>query len=289
MLAVDIGIFIMMTMLMMNITKFFPEADNKYFAFLDSFERHGSLFFINLLYYLSLYCPVFIIWNGPLSVRVADTYVLAPLYDVATFYAFLSIIPMMIVFVIITELNFYDKFTTYFKLITGKGNYREIEDVRREMLHVMWSEIRNLMEVQLVATFISLVLGNYLLPKIGIAYESISFFNILVLGAYLSGMSQVIFIILLYFEDRRGTLWLSAFFLVTNIGFSYISLLMGQNTYGFGFFLAAFLSLSAAIMRLVYYTNRIDYFVFCSQPVFNKIQKGLLSKLVARLYPMKEV
>jgi uncharacterized membrane protein len=284
MLAVDTGIFVMMTMLMSNIVKFFPESDNKYFAFLSSFEKHISLFFINLFYYLSLYCPVFIIWNGPLSIRVADTYVLAPVYDVATFYAFLSIIPMMIVFVIITELNFYDKYTSYFKLITGKGNYREIEDAKRDMLHVMWSEIRNLMEVQLVATIIFLVLGNYLLPKIGLAYESINFYNLLAICAYLSGMTQVIFIIMLYFEDRRGALWIATLFLATSAGFNYVSVLMGENTYGFGLFLASFISLATAMVRLVYYTNRIDYFVFCSQPVFNRGQNGLLSKLVARLY-----
>lgn len=287
--AVDVGMFFIMTMLMLNIMKFFSKTDHQHFSFLQYFERHISLFFINFFYYLSLYCPVFFIWNSPLAVRVADTYVLAPVYDVATFYAFLSIMPMVIVFVISTEINFYDKYATYFKLITGKGNYREIEDAKREMLQVLWSEIRNLMEVQLVVTFIFLALGNYLLPRIGLTYDSINIYNLLVLGAYMAGMTQFILVIMLYFEDRRGALWIATFFLATNIVFNYISLLLGENTYGFGLFLAAFLTLAAAMMRLVYYTNRIDYFVFCSQPIFNKVQQGVLSKLVTKLYPTKEV
>lgn len=287
--AVDIGMFFVMAMLMLNIMKFFPATNNRHFSFLEYFERHLSLFFINLFYYLSLYCPVFFIWNSHLAVKVAGTYVLAPVYDVATFYAFLSIMPMIIVFVISTEINFYDKYAAYFKLITGKGNYREIEDAKREMLQVLWSEIRNLMEVQLVVTFVFLALGNYLLPRVGLTYASINIYNVLVLGAYLAGMTQFILIIMLYFEDRRGALGIAAFFLTANSAFNYISLLAGENTYGFGLFSAAFLTLAAAMLRLVYYTNRIDYFVFCSQPIFHKEQQGILTKLVARLYRTKEV
>ncbi len=283
-MAVDIGMFIVMTMLMMNIMRFFTQTNNRNFAFLQYFERHLPLFFVNFFYYLSLYCPVFFIWNSHLAVTVAGTYVWAPVYDVATFYAFLSIMPIVIVFVISTELNFYDKYTAYFKLITGKGNYREIEDAKQAMLQVLWSEIRNLMEVQLVVTFIFLALGNYILPGIGLSYDSLSIYNVLLLGAYLTEMIQLLLIIMLYFEDRRGALGIAAFFLAANVVFNYISLLLGENTYGFGLFLAAFLALSLAMMRLVYYTDRIDYFVFCSQPIFNKLQQGMVFRWLTKLY-----
>lgn len=286
--AIDIGMFLVMTMLLLNIISFFTEVNNCHFSFLQYFEKYRSLFFINICYYLGLYCPIFFIWHSPLGLMVADTYLLAPAYDVATFYAFLSLVPIAIVFVISTELNFYDKYAIYFKLITGKGNYREIEDAKQAMLQVLWSEIRNLMEIQLVVTFIFLALGNYLLPWLGLTYDSVHIYNLLLIGAYLTGMTQYFLIIMLYFEDRRGALGIAGFFLAANIVFNYISVCLGENTYGFGLFLAAFLTLSLAMMRLIYYTNRIDYFVFCTQPVLNKIEEGMISRWLSRWYPVQQ-
>jgi uncharacterized membrane protein len=284
MLAMNIGVLLIAAMLMINIKKFFAESSYKNFLFLRYFESHFNLFWISLFYAVSLYIPNIIIWNGPLAVRLADTYVYAPIYDIATFYAFLSILPVMVIFVVSTELHFYQKYSTYFMYITEKGNFKEIEDARRDLLHVMWSEIRNIVEFQLAFTFVALALGNYLLPRIGLTYASINMYNLIVLGAYSTGILQVIITILLYIEDRKGALWISAFFLLANASFNLIGLGFGENTYGFGFFLAAFLSLVISLGRLVYYSNRIDYFVFCSRPVFYNRKPGFLAKTVNWLY-----
>lgn len=288
-LAVDIGIFVTAVLLMLNINGFFGQLGGRNFLFLHYLETHFPLFLTNLLYTVSLYIPNFIFWQGPLAVWVENTYVYAPLYDVATFYAFLSTLPCMVLFVIVSELAFYDKYTAYFMLITAQGNYKEIADARQEMLQVMWSEVRNLLELQLVFALAFLAIGTFLLPRIGLSHSTLGIYNLLVLGALCNGLLLIIITLLLYLEDRTGALGSAGIFLLTNAGFNYLSLQLGESTYGFGFFLAAFLSLVGALWRLGYYTDRIDYYVFCSQPVFNNTKPGLLARVANRLYPERRV
>jgi len=285
--AMDIGMLLITAMLMTNIKKFFVGTSHRNFLFLQYFETHFNLFLISLFYSISLYIPNIIIWRGSLAISIEETYWYAPIYDIATFYGFLSILPVMVVFVVATEIHFYKRYSTYFMYITEGGNLKEIEDARNDLFRVMWSEIRNVLEFQLVFSFIFLAIGNYLLPRIGLSHSSINMYNLIVLGAYATGILQIVITILLYVEDRKGALWISAIFLIMNVGFNVLGLEFGENAYGFGFFLAAFLSLVISFGRLVYYSKRLDYFVFCSRPVFYNKRPGLLSKFVNWCYREK--
>lgn len=286
--AVDFGIFIIITMLIRNIGTFFKTSNQSHFIFLEYVEQHFSLFLINFFYTLGVYLPTFIIWFSPNQTLIADTYLFAPLYDAAVFYAFLSILPSMLLFTVSTELVFYEKYKTYFMHITGRGNFKEIDDSKRDMLRVMWSELRNIIEFQMVFSLFALACGNYLLPKIGLSAAALDIYNLLIFAAYSTAIMQIIVIFLLYFDDKKGALVVTAFFLTANAVCNLLSVQLGESVYGFGAFIASFLSLLAALARLQYYTNRIDYFVFCSQPMFNKRKPGLLAGFLAKIHPDRE-
>jgi uncharacterized membrane protein len=279
MLAMNIGFFVMALLLMLQIRAFFPAGTKNFFSFVPYLDTHLSIFLVNLFYTVSLYIPNIIIWQGPWGVIIADTYVYAPTYDVATFYAFLSILPIAVIFVVFTEVEFYQKYTTYVTMIVDKGNYREIENAREDMFKVLWSQVCTLIELQLVFALIFLALGNFILTRVGLSYATINVYNLIVLGAFANGILQVIVILLLYFEDRRGALWSTGIFLFANTTFNLISLRLGENTYGFGFFLAALISLSFALLRLNYYSKRIDYYIYCTMPVFNTTKAGIFTRI----------
>lgn len=285
MLSMNVGALIMNVFLLAQIKTFFPKENSKPFNFIKYFDSHGSLFLVQLFYTAGIYIANIIMWFGPFGISISETYLYAPAYDAATFYAFLSILPVMIMFVVSVEASFYECYAIYFMYITSKGNFRDISEAREDLLRTMWSELRNIMEFQLVFTLIFLAMGNYLLPKVGLAYTSINIYNLLVLSAYGVAIMQVIITLLLYFEDRRGALIICSIFLVLNIMFNLISLYFGETTYGFGFFLAAFIGLIVSIFRLHYFSERIDYFVFCSRPVFHQHEQGVFHKLVQKLYP----
>lgn len=282
--AMDIGGMIIAAMLMMNIQKFFAKSSNHHFLFLSYFEEHWRLFFTSLFYTLGLYIPNIIIWQGPLQMVIADTYVYSPIYDVATFYAFLSILPIMIMFVVSTEIYFYQKYAAYFMYITEKGNFKEIQNAREDLVNVLWSEVRNIIEFQLVFTLIFLALGNYFLTRFGLAHNAINMYNLIVLGAFSIGILQVVNTLLLYFEDQRGAMAICASFLLLNTIFNVIGLMLGEETYGFTFFLAAFISLLISMLRLDYFVKRLDYYIFCSRPVFYQKKQWVFTRIVNWLY-----
>lgn len=288
-LAMDIGSGIIMLLFFVHITRYFGYPKfGRNLLFLPYFEKHKLLFFIALFYTVGLYLPNIIIWQGPLAVWIADTYVYAPAYDVATFYAFLSILPVMVMFVVSMELHFYEKYAVYFTYITKKGDFKEVDDAKADLLHVLWSELRNIMEFQLVFTLIFVALGNYILPQLGLAYNSVNMYNLIVLGAFFTGIMQVIYTLLLYLEDQKGVFMIVSVFLCTNLLFGCAGLYFGENTYGFTFFLAAAVSFGLAVCRLVYFCKRLNYFVFCSRPVFYQEPNGFFAKLTHRFYGVEK-
>ncbi len=254
------------------------------FEFFPYFEQHYRLFGVMVFYTLSLYLANFIIWQSEWGVLVAETYLYAPKYDVITFYAFLSILPIMIMFVVSMELKFYEQYAVYFTYITQKGNFAEIDDARKDLLYTLWTEFKNIMEFQLVFTLMALAMGSYFMTLGGISYQDVNIYRLLVLGAFFCGNLQVVYTLLLYLEDQRGALMITGSFLAANFLFGALGQWIGEITYGFTFFLAAVLGCAVAIWRLKYFCDRINYYVFCSRPVFVEKPHGIFSRIAGLLY-----
>ena len=260
-------------------------ADGMNFAFLPHFERHWRLFAISYCYTLGVFIPNMLIWQGEWGVSVSGTYRFAPVYDVVTFYAFLSILPLMTMFVVSVETTFYERYVDYFTFITKKGNFREIDDARKDLLHTLWFELRHMIEYQLVFTLVFLALGNYILSGAGITYNQVNMYNVLLFAAFFTGVLQLIYILLIYFDCQEDVLQISGLFLVCNFVFGLIGLLwLGNTSYGFTFFLATGVSLFYGLTRLSRFGKCINYFVFCGQPVFYQPPNGILTRLAHRLY-----
>lgn len=285
--SMDLGIFIIITLLMFNIQSFFKESDNKYFEFISYFDKYYSLGLIYLFYILSTYIHNFIYWTTSIGRTVADTYVFAPLYDVPTFYGFLTILPASVMFVISVETSFYERYREYYSQITLGGNLKDIIKAKKSMVTILWQEIFHLMEVQLFFTVVFVILGYCFLPFIGLNEGSVDIFVIVALGAYCTISMLVIILIDLYFENKKGAVKVSFIFLVLNIIFTLGTLVLGQNYFGVGFFLAALISLLISLFNLHGFISDIDYITFCSQPIINKEEKGFFSNLVYKTYMNK--
>ncbi|GAA0181256.1 exopolysaccharide Pel transporter PelG [Clostridium sediminicola] len=270
--AINIGVFIIISTLMGYIKSFFRQthtsasiAKANYFEFLSYFNKYKILFFINLFYTVSLYVHNFLFWLSPIGHTVADTYIYAPIYDVPTFYAFFTAMPAMVIFIVSIETSFYEKYRDYYSNITEGGNLTEIENSQKDMLYILWHEIKNMMNLQFLISFILIFIGLLLLPKVGLTKDSLNIFIILSLGAYANIFTLIFMLIMLYFEDKIGTLIVSSCFLISNILFTSLTIHLGENYYGLGFFFATVLSLSISIIILNNFLKDIDYRTFCGQ------------------------
>ncbi|MGO4374591.1 exopolysaccharide Pel transporter PelG, partial [Paenibacillus sp. MCAF20] len=244
----------------------FPRGQSRhYLEFLTYFKKYPALFPIGCFMYAGVYVHSLVYWFGGQGIVISEKYHVMPLYDSPVFYAFLSVIPTLVTFVVSVETSFYEKFRIYYKRVLERGTYQEVHAAKKEMQKTLIREIGFLMEVQLLFTILSIALGMRLLPRVGFTMVHLDLFIVLVLGYFLFIMLFIFMHILMYFDDRKGVLMISGSFVVINIGFTFWMMQIGNH--GLGMFIASGLALGAAIARLLYVLRNIDYYTFCSQPL----------------------
>lgn len=285
-LAMNGGIFLTVCVFFLQITQYFGLAhDGQMFAFLPYFERHWRLFLFSSCYMLGLFLPNIIIWQGKWGVLVGGTFLYAPVYDIVTFYAFLSVLPTMMLFVVSVETRFYEAYAEYFHYILEKGNFRQIDAARRKLLKVLWFELTHIVEFQFVFTLVFLAMGNYLLSFTGLNYNQVTMYNVLLFGAFFTSLMQVFCVLLLYFDDQAGVMPVSVLYAVANLLLGIWGLYWGgPETYGFTFFLASLFAFVLSIHQLSDFSQHINYFVYGRQPLFYQPPHGPFTHLVRWLY-----
>lgn len=269
--CIDLGFFVMILLFTHHIEVFFRDNNRKYFHFFSYFDKYPALFFIGFFYTLGLYIHNFIYWGSHFQVMVEKTFALAPFYDVPVFYALMSIIPSMVIFVVSVETEFYETYKNYYSTILNGGTIRDIQKSKKEMYNALMQQIGRVVEVQLFFSVFSLMLGILFFSRLGLNKLQLETFFLLVFGAYFCITMYIMTLVLLYFDDRKGVLGITALFLLTNTLLTY--LLVQTNSHGFSFFLSSLLSLLASLIRVYYLLKNIDYYTFCSQPILIKEEK----------------
>ncbi|WP_051250525.1 exopolysaccharide Pel transporter PelG [Paenibacillus harenae] len=278
-LAIDIGFIVIALLSWIHFEQIFPRAESRYyFSFLAYFKKYKSLFFAGCFVYGGVYIHNFVYWFSSSGSEVADRFRVMPWYDLPVFYAYMSVVPSLVVFVVSVETSFYEKFRVYYRNVIDGGTYQDISNAKKGMQRTLLREVSFLMEVQLLFTILAIAIGMKLLPKIGFTMSQLDLFLVLALAYFLFIILFVLIHVLMYFDDRKGVLLISLAFVLSNAGLTYV---MKQfDLHGFGMFIAAFLTLGAAIARLLYLLRNIDYYTFCSQPLTTKrVQAGTKTAL----------
>ncbi|CAJ1003841.1 MULTISPECIES: exopolysaccharide Pel transporter PelG [Bacillales] len=264
------GFFVTASVLLWEIERFFRTPKPLYPNGLVSYLRqYPSLLAIGLFTAFSMYAHQFAQWvfHGE---WLEGTFLLAPEYDVAVYYAVLSVLPTLVWFVVSVETAFYPKYRQYYDAILGQGSIIEIDRARREMEQVLIGEMAKLMGIQLVFSLVAVACGILYLPYIGFTAQQVDTFNILVMSFYTYIMTSVSLLLLLYFDDRKGALALSAIFLAANIAAAWA--LRDIEYQGLSLFAASFPVLIATLSRLIYRLRRLHYATFSAQPLASREQ-----------------
>ncbi len=266
-ISVDIGFLLIIIFYAITIERCFNRNSKSYFGFLEYFDKYPSLFFYGLLYTLGLYVHNFFIWSGEHRICVEKTFVMAPLFDVPVFWAFLSILPVLVIFVVFSETSFFERYKFFYDTVCSGGTWNEIERSKEEMLKVLGKNLRFVVGFQAIITFLSLVLGSVFLPMAGLSTSSVRIFAMIAIGDAAFVIMYVCSTTLLYFDDRKGVLLTAFIFTATNGLVTSLIVPFGEKYYGLGFLGAALLGLLVVLIRLRIFTMHLDYFTFCSQPV----------------------
>ncbi|GIP33755.1 exopolysaccharide Pel transporter PelG [Paenibacillus sp. J2TS4] len=240
-------------------------AETSDFAWLIRARQYPALIAAGLLGSLGLYSHQFIYWLS--SGRwVQEAFLMTPEYDAAVFYAFLTITPTLVMFVVSLETSFYPKCREFYDSVLGKGSIMDIEAAHKEIGRMLTQELVQIMGMQLVCSLIAIALGVRLLPMVGFMATQIETYNVLVLAFYAFIIYNILALILLYFDDRKGVLALAAIFFVLVTALSVVAALL-QADPSFAVFSASFMSLLLALARLSYILKNLLYYTFSTQPL----------------------
>ena len=195
-----------------------------------------------LLGAVGVWIDKWVFWGSSIGEPVESGLLHAPLYDSAMFIASLGIIPSLASFVTRLETDFFERYQQYYATISSHGSYDQIEAAR---VRLQSYTLDNLMLVTVAQIGVSalLILGAPLIVEVlNLQFRQIAILRYGALGA----IFQFIFIacssMLLFFDRRRRFLGVQALFMVLMLAMSLLTLRLGENYHGIGYFLACLIS-----------------------------------------------
>lgn len=204
-------------------------------AGLDSYWR---LALGALLGTLAVWIDKWIFWFSPEGERLGVGLYHAPLYDSAMFIASLGIIPALSAFVLRLETDFFERYQQYYATIASHGTYGQIDDAR-ERMHVYTLDNLTLISVlQIGICAVIILTAPIIIDSLGLQFRQISILRYGALGAVFQFVFIACSAMLLFFDRRRMYLLMQVTLLALMASFTLITLKLGPEFYGVGYFLA---------------------------------------------------
>lgn len=282
-LAAVLGFSVMAIMYMQEMIRYFPKGEINLFIFFPALDKYKDLLLTGFLTTIGLYGHTMVFWFSDYGIQVTPGMVYCMKYDISGYFASLTIIPFLIIFVVSLEVNFYNCYKRYFDTILYGGTYEDIRFENFTLKKTLFRELAHVFEIQFFIEMICILFLGSFLSTIGFDREMLVMFRYLCMGYTFYALSKSLMIVLMYFDDRIGALKVSALFAITSVGFSVVTLELGIDTFGLGFVAAAVLASIYGLYLLYRYVNRLEYHVFCNQPLFEEKEDGFFTTLGGKL------
>lgn len=275
--------FVMLCIFLKEMIQHYPFKKIGFGVFLKELDKYPSLCIIGFFMTFGLYGHNFVMWTSDDKTIVIKNMIYNSTYDVPCFFAALTILPMIVLFTVSLEVNFFKKYKRYFNTILYGGRLEDIKIARKGMIKILFRELSYILEVQLFAAIIAVIFLINLLKLAGMDSNMIGIFQVLCFGYCFFGLMRCIIIVLLYFDDRIGATVTSITFALLSIAGTYKTLNCGIDFYGLGFAGSAIIASIYAIIRLFTLVKNLEYNVFCKQPLFFVEKRGIFTKIAEKI------
>lgn len=261
-LGFSIGLMIIDAALIALILDEYPNYMKKPFQFLNYFKEHWELALGGLFYSLGIWVDKWVMWFSPEAVYIPSGFILYPYYDSAMFIAYLTVIPVMAMFMITQETAFFETYVKFYREINKGANYLQILRNRDDLIECIAVQGKNLVLLQACICVATLLFTPYLFQLIGMNFVQFGIFRYGVMGASFHILALLLMIILSYFEDRRGVLKIQFYFFASNALYTYIGMGMGFSFYGYGYFFSALTTFLFSAIRLRMFIEKLPFHAF---------------------------
>ena len=244
----------------------FKNEDPFNLDFLSAFKAYPSLAWAGLFYSAAIWIDKFLFWFGPTGIRVNTLFYTHFPYDSAMFFAYLTIVPSLALFLVRVETEFYTRYKAYFGGILNKEPLSVIEARKADLIDTLRRSLGSVIIYQGICTIAVIVLIPYLLDWMEVSRAHAPLFRVACIAGVFHVLLLVMLVILLYFDFRKTVMWIAALFLASNTGLTYLTL-DHPAAYGWGYMAAALLSLVVALGLLWNRLQNLEFITFVQQPV----------------------
>lgn len=211
---------------------------------------------------LGVWIDKWVFWAAPTRETVAGGLLHAPLYDSAMFLASLVIIPSLASFVVRLETGFFDRYQRYYSTIRSHGTYGQIETSRRELASYTLDNLTLVAVAQAGLCSLLVLVAPLVVDLLGLQFRQIAILRYGALGAVFQFLFIAFSSILLFFDRRGHYLLVQTLFLVLMGGLSGLSVWLGEDFYGTGYFAACLAASLVAFVLADRTFDQLNYLTF---------------------------
>lgn len=258
----SIGMGVIVAILTARIFTEYPYAFRQPVKFFQYFTKYWEIAVGGFVYNAAIWVDKWIMWFAPEAEKVAAGMVINPHYDSAMFLSYLTIIPSMAMFLFSIETNFFEHYLRFYRDIQNRATFRKIQRNHFEMIASIFSSSGNFLILQGSICLLAILLAPKILAMIGSSYQQIGIFRYGVLGALFHALTIFLLMLLSYFDNRKATFAIQLLFLAANGLFTWGTLYIGFNSYGYGYFLASLLAFTVTAAVTARYLMKLPYHSF---------------------------
>ncbi len=203
-----------------------------------------------------------VFWFSPVGESVKGGLVHAPLYDSAMFIASLVIIPSLASFVARLETDFFERYQRYYGSIKQHGTIQQIEAARQDLASHTLDTLVLITIAQVGMCAVLIMTAPLLVGALNLQFRQIAILRYGALGAVFHFIFIAATSFLLFFDRRILYLALQCLFLTLNCGLAIVTVYLGEEYYGLGYFMACLISSMLAYILVTSTFTHLNFLTF---------------------------
>lgn len=273
------GFFVISSLVSAYIHRYFSKAKSGFFKVLSYFVKYKEIFFSNLLYFLGLYIHNFVFWALLGNNKVAATMISMGPYDMASCLALFTNISTVMIFTVMAETEFHDRYQNYMESVIG-STHREINKNKKKMFRAMKQQIVHVFTLQSIITVFLFLLFRTFLPRLGFGGLTMEIYSSLAASYLVIFITYCLIIYLFYYDDMKGAVSVSLVFCLFIFIGALWSARLSPSLYGAGTFIGALISWSVGYYRLRYLEKHFEQHIFMNQKLIASKKGKVIANLV---------
>lgn len=266
------------------VKRYFKKNSGRYRPVFSYYKKYWKLVPINTLYIVGLYVHNFVFWTTDLKMVVADSFVCAPSYDMASCIAMFTNISATVILISRLEMHFREKYKGYSEAVIG-GRGLDIRNAQNRMFSSLSSELMNLARIQFIISVALFLACVVILPQYGFSGLVMQIYPCLAVGYFILFLMYSAIIFLYYYNDLSGALLTAAVFFSVTLTGSMIAAQLSVKWYGIGVVAGSILGWSVAYFRLRWVERHLDVHIFCNGTLLQSKKGRALS---SKVYDVRE-